>query len=193
MSSTPKPRSSMIEQESLFDADRLQAPLGPGADTSTQTTNHELAQVLAAEAAKLHSCTRWTPGATQLQRGQAIMMDAFNRSTNLPLPHFAALAGKSPQEVNEDIGARLLLAIHVAARGQRLPNWQLDSVKRQLTERVLSVTGEIDEWTVYLALSEPIEGLGGRAPVDVVTAESLDATAVAVIGALGLQTQHSPK
>lgn len=193
MTSRPKPRSSVIEQEVLLDANELQALVRARSDASTQTANHEVAHVLADEAAKLRSHTRWTPSATQVQRGEALLMDAFNRSTNLPPPRFAGLAGKSAQEVYEDIDARLLLAINVGARGHRLPDWQLDSVKRQLTERVLSVAGDVDDWTIYRALSEPLEGLGGRAAVEAVTADSIEATAVAVISALGLQTQHGTK
>lgn len=168
-------------------ARQLQAFVRARLDSASQAANGDLAQVLAGKAAALQSDTRWTPGATEVQRGRAIMMDAFHRSSNIPLQDFAALAGKSRQQIYKDIDARLLLALNVGSRGQRLPDWQLDHVKRQLTQKVLSAAGQVDEWTVYLALSQPLDDLGGRAPVDAVTADSVEAIAGAVINALGLQ------
>ena len=67
-----------------------------------------------------------------------------------------------------DILARRLLALN-GPRGQKLPDWQLDPVKQQLTQTVLQEVEGIDHWTIYRALSEPLEGLGGRSPVDAVT------------------------
>jgi hypothetical protein len=56
----------------------------------------------------------------------------------------------------------------VGPRGQKLPDWQLDPVKQQLTQTVLQEVEGIDNWTIYRAVSEPLESLGGRAPVDAV-------------------------
>ena len=41
-------------------------------------------------------------------------------------------------------------------------------------------------WTLYRALSEPLKGLKGRAPVEAVTEGSVDAVAKAVFNALGV-------
>ena len=71
-------------------------------------------------------------------------------------------------------------------RGQKLPDWQLDPVKQQLTQTVLQEVEGIDNWTIYRALSEPLEGLGGRSPVEAVTPGTIDDVANAVFNVLGV-------
>lgn len=71
-------------------------------------------------------------------------------------------------------------------RGRRLPDWQLDPVKQQLTEAVLKGAADVDTWTLYRALSERLEGLAGRSPVDAVTADSIDEVVRAVFNVLGV-------
>lgn len=143
-------------------------------------------QTLARKAAALRSGTRWVPGATDIQRGRAAMLEAFDQPHNLPLPEFARLANKSRQQIYKDIDTRRLLALNVGPRGQRLPDWQLDPVKRQLTQAVLQGAAEVDKWTLYRALSEPLESLGGRSPVDAVTTDSADEVTRAVFNVLGV-------
>lgn len=143
-------------------------------------------QTLARKAAALRADKRWAPGATDIQRGRAAMLEAFDQPHNLPLPEFAKLADKSRQQIYKDIDARRLLALNVGPRGQKLPDWQLDPVKQQLTQAVLQEVEGIDHWTLYRALSEPLEGLGGRSPVDAVTAGSIDDAARAVFNVLGI-------
>lgn len=94
---------------------------------------------------------------------------------------------KSRQQIYKDILARRLLALNVGPRGQKLPDWQLDPVKQQLTQTVLQEVEGIDPWTIYRALSEPLEGLGGRSPVDAVTHGTIDDVAEAVFNVLGVQ------
>ena len=137
-------------------------------------------QTLARKAAALRADTRWTPRETEIQRGRAAVLEAFDQPHNLPLPDFARLANKSRQQIYKDIEARRLLALNVGPRGRRLPDWQLDPVKQQLTQIVLQAAPEVDTWTLYRALSEPLEGLAGRSPVEAVTADSIDAVAKAV-------------
>ena len=72
-------------------------------------------------------------------------------------------------------------------RGQKLPDWQLDPVKQQLTQAVLQEIEGIDHWTIYRVLSEPLEGLGGRSPVDAVTHRTIDYVAETVFNVLGVQ------
>lgn len=144
-------------------------------------------QTLARKAAALRADIRWTPGETEIQRGRAAMLEAFEQSHNLPLPDFARLANKSRQQIYKDILARRLLALNVGPRGQKLPDWQLDPVKQQLTQTVLQEVEGIDHWTIYRALSEPLEGLGGRSPVDAVTHGTIDDVAEAVFNVLGVQ------
>jgi hypothetical protein len=143
-------------------------------------------QTLARKAAALRADTRWAPRETEIQRGRAAVLEAFDQPHNLPLPDFARLANKSRQQIYKDIEARRLLALNVGPRGRRLPDWQLDPVKQRLTQIVLQAAPEVDAWTLYRALSEPLEGLAGRSPVEAVTADSVDAVAKAVFNVLGL-------
>lgn len=143
-------------------------------------------QRLAGKAAALRADTRWVPGATDIQRGRSARLEAFNQPHNLPLPEFARLANKVRQQIYKDIDGRRLLALNVGPRGQRLPDWQLDPVKQQLTQAVLQQVEGIDNWTLYRALSEPLEGLGGRAPVETVTARSIDDVVKVVLNVLGV-------
>ncbi len=143
-------------------------------------------QILARKAAALRTDTRWVPGETDIQRGRSVLLDAFDQPHNLPLPEFARLANKSRQQIYKDIDARRLLALNVGPRGQKLPDWQLDPVKHQLTQAVLQGAAEVDSWTLYRALSEPLEGLGGHSPVDAVTEDSVDEVTRAVFNVLGV-------
>ncbi|WP_236186206.1 integrase [Pseudomonas protegens] len=142
---------------------------------------------LARKAAALRSESSWVPGETEIQRGRALRLESFNQAGNLPLPEFARLANKSRQQVYKDIDNRRLLALNVGPRGQKLPDWQLDPVKRQLTQTVLQESEGVDNWTLYRALSEPLEGLGGRTPIEAVTATSIDDVAKAVLNVLSVQ------
>ncbi|MFA5665164.1 integrase [Castellaniella sp.] len=144
-------------------------------------------QALARKAAALHADTRWAPSKTDVQRGRAVLLETFNQPHNLPIPEFAKLADKSRQQIYKDIVARRLLALNVGPRGQKLPDWQLDPVKQQLTQTVLQEVEGIDHWTIYRALSEPLEGLGGRSPLDAVTHGTIDDVAEAVFNVLGVQ------
>ena len=146
-------------------------------------------QVLARKAAALRAGTRWAPNKTDVQRGRAVLLENFNQPHNLPLANFAKLADKSRQQIYKDILARRLLALNVGPRGQKLPDWQLDPVKQQLTQTVLQEVEGIDHWTIYRALSEPLEGLGGRSPVDAVTHSTINDVADAVFNVLG---HHEP-
>lgn len=143
-------------------------------------------QNLARKAAALRAGTGWVPGETDIQRGRAALLEAFDQPHNLPLSEFARLANKSRQQIYKDIDSRRLLALNVGPRGQKLPDWQLDPVKQQLTQAVLQEVDGIDNWTLYRALSEPLEGLGGRAPVDAVTVASIDDVAKSVFNVLGV-------
>jgi hypothetical protein len=143
-------------------------------------------QSLARKAAALRASTRWVPGKTDIQRGRAALLESFEQPHNLPLSEFARLANKSRQQIYKDIDAHRLLALNVGPRGQKLPDWQLDPVKQQLTQAVLAATEGIDCWTVYRALSEPLESLGGRSPVQAVTSDSIHDMITAVFNVLGV-------
>lgn len=106
-------------------------------------------QALARKAAALRADTRWAPNETDVQRGRAVLLETFNQPHNLPPAEFAKLADKSRQQIYKDILARRLLALNVGPRGQKLPDWQLDPVKQQLTQTVLQEVEGIDHWTIY--------------------------------------------
>jgi hypothetical protein len=85
-------------------------------------------QTLARKAAALRADTRRVPGRTGIQRGRVLLLKAVEQPHNLSLPDSARLANKSRQQIYKDIDARRLLALNVGPRGQRLPDWQLESI-----------------------------------------------------------------
>ena len=134
----------------------------------------------------LVSPLRCAPGETDIQRGRAALLEAFEQQHDLPLTEFARLADKSRQQIHKDIDSRRLLALNVGPCGQRLPDWQLDPVKQQLTQTVLQEAVCIDNWTIYQALSEPLEALGELSPAVAVSPALIDYVASAVLNVLGV-------
>ena len=161
---------------------RVELPASLEIALSRQAVEH----ALVVQAAALKADTRWTPGRTDIQRGREAMLEAYGRPHNLPLPEFARLANKVRRQIYKDIDARRLLALNVGPRGRKLPDWQLDPVKHRLTQTVLQSVPESDTWTLYRALSDPLEGLNGLSPVDAVTEDSIDAVAKVVFNVLGV-------
>ncbi|MDO4682929.1 MAG: integrase [Lautropia sp.] len=152
----------------------------------SSTDAEALNQVLTGKSAALRAESSWFPTETDIQRGRAALLETFEQPDNLPIAAFARLANKSRQQIYKDILARRLLALSVGPRGQRLPDWQLDPVKQQLTETVLQRCEAVDNWTLYRAMSEPLESLGGRSPVDAVTQASIEQMAATVFNVLGV-------
>lgn len=150
-------------------------------------------EALARKAGALRAETRWAPSETDVQRGRAALLETFNQPHNLAIPEYAKLADKSRQQIYKDIDAQRLLALNVGRRGQRLPDWQLDPVKQRLTQAVLQGAPGLDPWTLYRALSEPLEGLDGRSPAEAVAADSVDAVAKAVFNVLGVELDSGPR
>jgi hypothetical protein len=134
----------------------------------------------------LRSDQRPQPVVTDIQRERAQMLATFEAPHNLPLPLFAKFAGKSRHQINREIQGRRLLSLNMGNRGQRIPDWQLDPVRQQFICTVLKRAAEVDAWTLYRVLSEPLERLEGRAPVDAVIDHSIQKAADAVFRALGL-------
>jgi hypothetical protein len=137
--------------------------------------------------ASFRAAQRWMPSATALQRGRAQMVRAFGEPHLLAVPDFAALAGKSRQQVYKDIESRRLLALSIGARGQRIPDWQLDELKKQLTQALLQRAADVDAWTLYHALSQPSEALAGKAPIDKVRPGNTEQVLRVVLDQLGVQ------
>jgi hypothetical protein len=94
-------------------------------------------RTLARKAGALRASARRTPGDTDIQRGRAAMLEAYEQPRNLPPPEFARLASKVRQQIYKDITAGRLLALNVGPRGRKLPDWQLDPIKQRLTQVVL--------------------------------------------------------
>ncbi len=169
---------ALVLSEFILEKARIGKPL-PG------TTTDLFAQ-LQHKAAALKADTQWKPSATDLQRGHAQMVKEFNQPQNLSVTRFATLANKSRQQVYKDIAARRLLAFCIGSRGQRIPEWQLDPVRLELTRQVLSRAADVDEWTLFHALSAPNESLYGKTPVEAVHKSSLNQVVSAVLDALGV-------
>src|SRR5690606_17102000 len=105
---------------------------------------------------------------------------------NLPLTGFAALAGKSRQQIYRDIKEGRLLALDIGRRGQKLPDWQLDPAKLALTQRVMEEASDVDKWTLYRALRDPLEALGGQSRGDADQADSAEDMVRTVGNVLGV-------
>jgi len=136
---------------------------------------------------------RWTPGATDLQRGRAALLEEFRKPHNLRVSEYAGLAGVSRQQIYKDLNSTppKLLALSVAKGGQRVPDWQLEERPRELTRLVADAAPELDSWTIYHALRAPSGALEGLAPVDAVKqkGQSSEALAALVLGELGIHAE----
>ncbi|PHY81661.1 integrase (plasmid) [Serratia marcescens] len=108
------------------------------------------------------------PVLSQFQREHAEKLELYEASQNLPVVAFAKLAGKSRDQVNRDIKAGRLLTLAMGNRGQRIPDWQLDPLCRELTSLVLSKARSADPWRVYHVLNTPVDELGGKCPIEAV-------------------------
>lgn len=164
-----------------FVAERVEA-----LKVSTPSKSATLMESLADKANSLRAKTGWRPNETDIQRGRSAQLESFNDRHNLPLTEFASLANKSRQQIYKDIDAGRLLALNVGPRGQKLPDWQLDPVKQELTQAVLQEVEGIDNWTLYRALSEPLDRFDGLSPVNAVTPVTLDVVRKAVLNLLSV-------
>jgi len=115
-----------------------------------------------------------SPRVSDIQRERLDLLDMFEAAHNLPVADYAKLVGKSRRAVGYDIQAGKLLSLHLGNRGQRVPDWQLDPLKRQLVQAVLKqVPMGLDAWHVYRALLQSYEALGKRPAIDAVRATNL--------------------
>jgi hypothetical protein len=170
----------------LFELDRLvREKVAAATNVAAEAT--PLTETLGRKAASLRAGTSWSPTAADIQRGRAELLHEFERPHNLPLSDFVRLAHKSRQQIYKDITARRLLALDVGRRGQRIPDWQLEAPGLHLTRTVLQAVEDVDAWTVYRALAEPCEALGGKSPVASANRGNVDAVARVVLASLGVQ------
>jgi len=123
-------------------------------------------------AVRLHGGAQSRPSEIQCER--LALLDMFEAPHNLPVADYARLVGKSRRAVGYDIRAGKLLALHLGHRGQRVPDWQIDPLKRQLVQSVLKqVPMGLDSWHVYRALLQSYEELGERPAIKAVRPTNL--------------------
>ena len=81
----------------------------------------QLTTDLRAKARALRAESPWQPSATDVQRGRAALLRAYDAPGNIPLTEFARFAHKSRQQIYKDLSAqpRRLLSLDVGRRGQR--------------------------------------------------------------------------
>lgn len=170
----------------LFELDRLvREKLAAATHVADEAT--PLTETLRRKAASLRAAVSWAPTPADVQRGRAELLREFEQPHNLPLADFVRLAHKSRQQIYKDIAARKLLALDVGRRGQRIPDWQLQAPGLQLARAVLQASDDLDAWTVYRALAEPSEALGGQSPAASVNRGNVDAIARVVLASLDVQ------
>ena len=114
------------------------------------------------------------PKLSEVQRERLQVLETFEAPHNLSVADYAKLAGKSRRWITYEIQAGNLLSIHMGHRGQRVPDWQLDPLKRRLVQSVLKqVPRGLDTWAIYHALLQPYDALGGRSAIEVVNPKNL--------------------
>jgi len=132
------------------------------------------------------------PKMSDLQREHLKLLDIFEGPDNLVVADYAKLVGKSRRWITYEIQAGNLLSIQLGNKGQRVPVWQLEPLKRQLIQSILRKTPRgVDTWEIYHALQRPHESLGNLSPLDAVTHGNM-ATAVRVVLEQCLQQDALP-
>jgi hypothetical protein len=174
------PYASFSEHEATY------KPAGWISELPAEAHIAALRRNLSRKANALIAATPWKPDATDLQRGRAILIKVFSSPSNMSVQNFAKRAGKVRQQIYEDIKARRLLTISIGPRKHKVPDWQLDQTKIALTRSVLAAAPDIDNWTIYKALSEPLASLGKRSPVEIVEISSVDNLTKTVLSVLGI-------
>jgi hypothetical protein len=114
------------------------------------------------------------PKLSDLQRARLKLLEIFEGPDNLVVADYARLTGKSRRWITYEIQAGNLLSLQLGNKGQRVPVWQLDPLKRQLVQAILKQTPRgVDTWDIYQALLRPHDALGNRSPLEAVTSESM--------------------
>ena len=133
------------------------------------------------------------PALSNVQRERMILLDILEAPHNLSVAEYAKLAGKSRRWITYEVTAGNLLSISLGNRGQRVPDWQLNPLKRRLVQAVLRQTARgVDPWEIYHALTRSCAEFGGESPVDSVTADNLETVAKAVRRTLLTQMLDGP-
>jgi len=111
---------------------------------------------------------------SEIQRERLALLEMFEAPHNLPVADYAKLTGRSLRAVSYEIQAGKLLSLHLGTRGQRVPDWQIDPLKRKLVQAVLKqVPMGMDSWHIYRALLQSYDELGKRPAIHVVRPTNL--------------------
>ncbi|WP_372387501.1 tyrosine-type recombinase/integrase [Xanthomonas axonopodis] len=114
------------------------------------------------------------PKLSEIQRERLQLLEIFEAPHNLTVAEYAKLVGKSRRWITYEIQAGNLLSIHMGNRGQRVPDWQFDPIKRKLIQTILKqVPRNMDTWHIYHALLQPYDALGKRPAIEAVGPTSL--------------------
>jgi integrase len=131
------------------------------------------------------------PKLSEVQRERLQVLETFEAPHNLTVADYAKLAGKSRRWITYEVQAGNLLSIHMGHRGQRVPDWQLDPIKRKLVQAVLKqVPRRIDTWNIYHALLQPYDALGGWPAIEAVGPTNLH-LAVRLVAARSVEVDIS--
>ena len=131
------------------------------------------------------------PAISNFQRERMILLDILEAPHNLSVADYAKLAGKSRRWITYEIQAGNLLSISLGNRGQRVPDWQLDPLKRHLVQAILKeTTRSVNSWDIYHALVRPYELFGGQSPIEALTSENLYVAIHLVCGALHAKEEY---
>ena len=133
------------------------------------------------------------PTISNVQRERMILLDILESPHNLSVADYAKLVGKSRRWITYEVTAGNLLSISLGNRGQRVPDWQLDPLKRRLVQTILKQTARgVDPWEIYHALTQPYDEFGGQSPIEAVTLETLEMAVQVVRRALLIQQIDGP-
>lgn len=122
------------------------------------------------------------PKMSDLQRERLEVLETFEGPENLVVAEYAKLVGKSRRWITYEIQAGNLLAIQLGNKGQRVPVWQVDPLKRQLVQKILRRTPRgMDTWSIYNALQATYADIDDRTPLDAVTQQNVDLVANLVL------------
>ena len=122
------------------------------------------------------------PEVSAIQREREEMLKIYESPSNLPIPLFGKLAGKSKDQINRELKAGKLLSISLGNRGQRVPDWQLVPLKHRLAQVLMNQCAHADSWDLYRMLTQPHPDLGDRAAIDAVTPTNVPAVIRVIMG-----------
>ena len=129
---------------------------------------------------------------SDVQRERMEILNIYEAPHNLSVVQFAKLAGKSKDQINREIKADKLLTLSIGNRGQRVPDWQLDPIKNQLTHLLIKKIDGRDSWQLYRALTQPCEQLNEQSPIDAVKTHNIQDVIGIVYDMISSESKFTP-